>query len=444
MARGRRPDNSLEPSRQLLTQRAFRQRRAAHLSELEEKVYRLEKENAALKGVEYVAADPHKGRRGHKRMKLKGNDQERHAVEGEEEDERGEDDEEDEEGGEVGDSPCEKCAILEKEKIDLMRAAADVEHLFGPLSDSMQALRRCMRIVEEQPVKLESPASRIVHDQDRTQPSPHFPPSPFATMQNLPDQYKFDHSSSSSSASSSRVVQNSNNKPTPRSEAYFMPAQMKHDRKKETKSKSSSISYDSFDRNHSITSNLEPKNGKLRNSLPYEGASPFPRSNRTVGDLQREIEYPTSSSSPGGGHRHFPTQDSADSFSRVRTPSNVQAIGPRPLLMSAVPQHLLALQQQHHHHLQQQQQQQQQQSQQDQHHSLQNHQQMQLPTSQHHLYQPFPMPQHPMSMSRQRTGSAMGAPMTAAEVGGDDSQCCLGFFECNSEGNLIIPADANP
>lgn len=48
MARGRRPNLSLEPSRQLLTQRAFRERKAAHLKNLEESVKRLEMQNVAL------------------------------------------------------------------------------------------------------------------------------------------------------------------------------------------------------------------------------------------------------------------------------------------------------------------------------------------------------------------------------------------------------------
>ncbi|PWN98994.1 hypothetical protein FA09DRAFT_359605 [Tilletiopsis washingtonensis] len=51
MTRGRRPNLSLEPSRQLLTQRAFRERKAAHLRSLEEAVERLEAENAALRAA---------------------------------------------------------------------------------------------------------------------------------------------------------------------------------------------------------------------------------------------------------------------------------------------------------------------------------------------------------------------------------------------------------
>lgn len=54
MGRGRRPDATLEPSRQLLTQRAFRQRRANHLAELEKRVKELERENIRLRSSSTV------------------------------------------------------------------------------------------------------------------------------------------------------------------------------------------------------------------------------------------------------------------------------------------------------------------------------------------------------------------------------------------------------
>ncbi|PWN41915.1 hypothetical protein IE81DRAFT_153483 [Ceraceosorus guamensis] len=56
MARGRRPNLDLEPSRQLLTQRAFRERKAAHLRDLEEAVKKLRAENAALRRSSGLAA----------------------------------------------------------------------------------------------------------------------------------------------------------------------------------------------------------------------------------------------------------------------------------------------------------------------------------------------------------------------------------------------------
>jgi hypothetical protein len=49
MARGRRQDPNLPPSRQLLTQRAFRDRKAAHVRGLEESVKPLTAANAALR-----------------------------------------------------------------------------------------------------------------------------------------------------------------------------------------------------------------------------------------------------------------------------------------------------------------------------------------------------------------------------------------------------------
>lgn len=49
MTRGRRPNLTLEPSRQLQTQRAFRERKAAHLRDLEDTVQRQAEEIATLK-----------------------------------------------------------------------------------------------------------------------------------------------------------------------------------------------------------------------------------------------------------------------------------------------------------------------------------------------------------------------------------------------------------
>ncbi|KAN0063579.1 hypothetical protein ACQY0O_004027 [Thecaphora frezii] len=49
MGRGRRPNLSLEPTRSLQTQRAFRQRKAEHLANLEESVKRLTEENGRLR-----------------------------------------------------------------------------------------------------------------------------------------------------------------------------------------------------------------------------------------------------------------------------------------------------------------------------------------------------------------------------------------------------------
>lgn len=120
MARGRRPDNSLEPSRQLLTQRAFRQRRAAHLAELEAKVRKLERENASLKGVAYVEeVDDTKREKGQDTKKLKSDD-ERRSTSGElsaglmTAGGSGEI-EEDEDDSEL---VCERCVTYEKERND--------------------------------------------------------------------------------------------------------------------------------------------------------------------------------------------------------------------------------------------------------------------------------------------------------------------------------------
>ncbi|CAO1630191.1 unnamed protein product [Sympodiomycopsis kandeliae] len=49
MTRGRRPNLSVEPSRQLQTQRAFRQRKAAHLQELEETIQKQKQEILLLR-----------------------------------------------------------------------------------------------------------------------------------------------------------------------------------------------------------------------------------------------------------------------------------------------------------------------------------------------------------------------------------------------------------
>lgn len=115
MTRGRRPDAGLEPSRQLLTQRAFRQRRAAHLAEMEEKVLRLERENAALRGIEY-ADDASGGSGGRKRIKAERGE----SIDGIQVD--------------VGPNPevtqdfdneevyCEMCALHDKDKQDLVRS----------------------------------------------------------------------------------------------------------------------------------------------------------------------------------------------------------------------------------------------------------------------------------------------------------------------------------
>jgi hypothetical protein len=113
MTRGRRPDAGLEPSRQLLTQRAFRQRRAAHLAELEEKVSRLERENAALKGIEYTEEGSQVGR---KRVK---------AERGESIDDVLMDAGELESSQDVDNEEtfCEMCALHDKERQELVRTS---------------------------------------------------------------------------------------------------------------------------------------------------------------------------------------------------------------------------------------------------------------------------------------------------------------------------------
>lgn len=110
MTRGRRPDAGLEPSRQLLTQRAFRQRRAAHLADLEEKISRLERENATLKGIEYVEQERGDRSMATKRMKSE-------ASEGSQA--GGWPDGQDVES-ETASSSCEMCAHHEREKEELV------------------------------------------------------------------------------------------------------------------------------------------------------------------------------------------------------------------------------------------------------------------------------------------------------------------------------------
>lgn len=111
MARGRRPDNSLEPSRQLLTQRAFRQRRAAHLAELEAKVRNLERENSALKGIAYVEED--EGSKGSKRAKTERST----SGEGSTLVEEMEAEEEEDENELI----CERCAGYERDRLETVR-----------------------------------------------------------------------------------------------------------------------------------------------------------------------------------------------------------------------------------------------------------------------------------------------------------------------------------
>jgi hypothetical protein len=130
MTRGRRPDAGLEPSRQLLTQRAFRQRRAAYLADLEEKITKLERENAALKGIEYVESVE---------REEKGSSTKRFKSEVSEESVWP-----DAHDGinETSSSSCEMCAIHEKEKQDLIKAVAVVDSALFSLSEAMHSLRQ--------------------------------------------------------------------------------------------------------------------------------------------------------------------------------------------------------------------------------------------------------------------------------------------------------------
>ncbi|SPO20157.1 uncharacterized protein UTRI_00553_B [Ustilago trichophora] len=58
MGRGRRPNLALEPTRALQTQRAFRQRKAEHLAQLEESVRLLGEENAKLRRMLHLDPNP--------------------------------------------------------------------------------------------------------------------------------------------------------------------------------------------------------------------------------------------------------------------------------------------------------------------------------------------------------------------------------------------------
>ncbi|SPO21076.1 uncharacterized protein UTRI_00553 [Ustilago trichophora] len=58
MGRGRRPNLALEPTRALQTQRAFRQRKAEHLAQLEESVRLLSDENAKLRRMLHLEPNP--------------------------------------------------------------------------------------------------------------------------------------------------------------------------------------------------------------------------------------------------------------------------------------------------------------------------------------------------------------------------------------------------
>lgn len=144
MTRGRRPDPDLEPSRQLLTQRAFRQRRAAHLAELEETVMKLERENASLKGIEYVEPDENQKRgKGHwKRIK-------RELEIGGNNDSKSESDSESPERNkqrnrQKSSSPCESCMRHDQERQNLVKAAAAVDSCLLNLSQSMRILRQTL------------------------------------------------------------------------------------------------------------------------------------------------------------------------------------------------------------------------------------------------------------------------------------------------------------
>lgn len=112
MGRGRRPNLSLEPTRALQTQRAFRQRKAEHLASLEDSVARLTQENAKLRKLLHLPPNQEEG-----------SDSPIRSTEG---------------GGEAS---CGNCERIQEANRQLALAAAQVETQMTHLQQSIKALR---------------------------------------------------------------------------------------------------------------------------------------------------------------------------------------------------------------------------------------------------------------------------------------------------------------
>jgi hypothetical protein len=218
---------------------------------------------------------------------------------------------------------------------------------------------------------------------------------------------RYNNNNENTSSSSSRVVQIplSNLPVRTSSIEHFSESTGKHQqsRGKHVKSSSQSISFHPYDR---AQSNNQPSMETAVSSS--RSVAPGHTANTSIGALGGCASTPSATSKPCSSN------DRVDALARGRTSTITQALETRPLQMSAVPSHLIALQQQ-----------------QSPSHPHPQHQQISQAS---HFYPPFPVPQHPMS--RQRTASTLDM----SQVGVDDSKCCLGFFDCDVEGNFIVPA----
>ncbi|EPQ26243.1 uncharacterized protein PFL1_06178 [Pseudozyma flocculosa PF-1] len=140
MGRGRRPNLALEPTRSLQTQRAFRQRKAEHLANLEASVKRLTEENGQLRSLlnldpsqpapqpsiddkPGLAANTPPTNLNPCQDQPKGSGAHRHAAHG------------------PAQQQCHDCARLQETKEHLALAASHVEVQISALNEAMLALR---------------------------------------------------------------------------------------------------------------------------------------------------------------------------------------------------------------------------------------------------------------------------------------------------------------
>ncbi|PWN88525.1 hypothetical protein FA10DRAFT_268710 [Acaromyces ingoldii] len=409
MGRGRRPDTTLEPSRQLLTQRAFRQRRAAHLSELETRVKDLERENAELKALSAhnisstaaFASTPGSGTglgsyTGRDVVGIKGG-----STKG------------DDEQQQYARQQCQDCLSHEKSRIDVLQSAKVVDSYFAALTSSILTLRQASQTNYNDASQYSHASGSYSMEQQRTAASANSLARLESVAQATGDQVRILVSKVSQMGGQLAVAGAFSAEPTPSpspsssKQMYSSSAFSAHSLG--SPSTTTGFSQQMLSHGQNMTLQHGPRSPYLQQQQQQPAHTPFSaatQSHPASPALSQASEKRCRPSSNGGGC----CPPSSSSLSSPMQPTQ-QGKPPPPTAYPA-----------------------------------------QASTNTHTNEARPRRGGMDMGISSQtgREDSQSGAtPAPAADnsatsswtqLGGDETKCCLGFFECDSEGKILIPS----